>query len=145
MTDLINLSKLGSKRRTKKRVGRGYGSGKGRHTSGRGQKGQGARETVKQSFEGGQQPLVWRLPQLPKFHSHRPQPFVISLGSFAKLESGQDVTVADLRRMKIIRKSIKGKVKILSNGDLKKKLNFKGFLASAAARKKIEAAGGSLS
>ena len=145
MVDLTNLPKLGGSRRPKKRVGRGYGSGKGRHTAGRGQKGQGAHETVRMSFEGGQQPLVWRLPQLSKFHSHRPQPLAVNLKSLSVLTDGQEVTLEDLHRMKIIRKSFKGKVKILGEGEFNKKAIFKGFLASESARRKIEAAGGSLS
>ena len=58
-------------RGAKKRVGRGYGSGKGGHTTGRGAKGQKARGKVKPTFEGGQLPLVRRIPKKGGFRPHR--------------------------------------------------------------------------
>lgn len=62
MIDLAHLPKLRGKQGKAKRIGRGYGSGKGGHTVGRGQKGQKARRKVKPGFEGGQLPLGKRLP-----------------------------------------------------------------------------------
>lgn len=59
--ELSELSKI--KRKIKKRIGRGYGSGKGGHTTGRGAKGQKVRGKVRPTFEGGQLPIVRRLPR----------------------------------------------------------------------------------
>lgn len=67
--DLSNLTKI--TRRAKKRVGRGYGSGKGGHTTGRGAKGQKVRSSLRPTFEGGQLPLVRRLPRRGSFRFHR--------------------------------------------------------------------------
>lgn len=67
--ELFNLSKIVE--RAKKRVGRGYGSGKGGHTTGRGAKGQKVRSKVRATFEGGQLSLVRRLPRMGGFLSHR--------------------------------------------------------------------------
>lgn len=64
MIELHRLTKIAGKR--KKRVGRGYGSGKGGHTTGRGAKGQKIRGKIKLTFEGGQLSLVRRLPRLKK-------------------------------------------------------------------------------
>ncbi|NIT03832.1 hypothetical protein GTO10_02770 [Candidatus Saccharibacteria bacterium] len=67
--ELHKLSKIVKK--AKKRVGRGYGSGRGGHTVGRGSKGQKARGSVKPTFEGGQLPLVKRLPKKGGFKSRK--------------------------------------------------------------------------
>jgi len=78
--NLSNLPKITSK--SKKRVGRGYGSGKGGHTSGRGQKGQKSRSKVPIWFEGGQLPLIRRTPFIKgkgRFKSIKPQPITINL------------------------------------------------------------------
>lgn len=125
------------------RVGRGEGS-KGK-TSGRGTKGTGARYQVRPGFEGGQLPLYMRLPKLPGFRS----PFktvyqVVNLGRVAELfPEGGEITPDALAAAGAVRKG--EPVKVLADGEITKAYTFKGVKASAAAVKKIEAAGGSVS
>src|SRR3990167_5472974 len=74
----------------KKRVGRGYGSGKGGHTSGRGQKGQRSRRTIPWWFEGGQLPLVKRVPfwrGKGRLNPLKQKPVIVKTGQFNKLKS----------------------------------------------------------
>lgn len=128
--------------RSKKRLGRGLGSGKGK-TAGRGTKGQKARGKIPAGFIGGF-PLYKKLPLKrgkgnPKFS--RPKVLV----SLSKLNVFKDKTVIDIEKLieaKIIsEKDAKAGVKILSNGEIDKALTIKLSL-SASARRKIEKAGG---
>ena len=132
----------GARHRTK-RVGRGPGSGH-RKTSGRGIKGQGkrsaGRETGRQ-FEGGQMPLVRRLPKRG-FRSHRaPGPQIVNVGALAGFGEGARVDTAALAERGLVR-SGGGPVKVLGEGAAPRNLTVAVSAVSASAREKIEAAGG---
>ena len=132
----------GARHRTK-RVGRGPGSGH-RKTSGRGIKGQGqrsaGRETGRQ-FEGGQMPLVRRLPKRG-FRSHRADgPQIVNVGALADFGEGARVDAAALVERGLVRAG-GGPVKVLGDGAAPRNLTLAVSAVSAAAREKIEAAGG---
>ncbi len=151
----LNLSNLqpAQPRKDRKRVGRGLGSGKGRY-SGRGIKGQKSRSgshAIRAGFEGGQMPLYMRTAKLRGNTSADAMP----IGPFrtysqpvnlrdleARFDAGADVTLEALREKGLI-KNTKTDVKILASGDLTKKLSVTAHRFSAAAKEKIEAAGGS--
>lgn len=127
-----------------KRVGRGRGSGKGGHTVGRGQKGQKARKGAKPNlgFEGGQSPLYKKLPKIGGFNNpsfKRVQ--IVSLKVFSKFKDGEDVTPKDLVDKKILKELSPMGVKIMSSGELTKKINLSGFKYSEKAKEKIESFG----
>lgn len=143
----MNLSTLQKiKTREKKRVGRGIGSGKGGHTSGRGQKGQKTRGKVDPLFEGGQLSIIRRIPKLRGFkRAFRHTPKIMNLSKFSAFDSKETVT-PDLLVKKGLLKRIPGPgIKILGEGEIKEPLIFEGFLFSASARKKIVEAGGKIS
>lgn len=125
-----------------RRVGRGHGSGQGK-TSGKGHKGQKARSGggVRAGFEGGQMPLARRIPKRGFNNIFKKEYVAINVGTLNKFEDGASVDAAALIEAGIIKKSCDG-VKILSNGELKKKLTVKATAFSEAAKAKIEAAGG---
>ncbi|MEK0306201.1 50S ribosomal protein L15 [Bifidobacterium favimelis] len=130
-------------KRDRIRVGRGEGS-KGK-TSGRGTKGTKARYQVRPGFEGGQLPLYMRLPKLRGFRSPFKKQFqVVNLAALNELfPKGGDVTVDDLVKGGAVRKGYP--VKVLGDGDVTVAFALKGMKASASAKAKIEAAGGSVS
>ncbi|PIS23367.1 50S ribosomal protein L15 [candidate division WWE3 bacterium CG08_land_8_20_14_0_20_40_13] len=136
--DLSSLKKI--KRRSAKRVGRGIGSGKGGHTSGKGNKGQKSRTgtNIPSFFEGGQVPIIKRLPQKRGKGNSRvsKQVSIISLNSLAEFKDGDKVTPRSL--------GFKS-AKVLSGGELSRKLNLIGFTYSKKAKEKIEKAGGTAS
>jgi large subunit ribosomal protein L15 len=129
----------------KKRVGRGVGSGLGK-TSGRGQKGQKARQPGnihKLHFEGGQMPLNRRM---PKHGFNNPFPVelaVVNVGDLDVFDAGATVDEASLRSKGLVKGRWDG-VKILGNGELARKLTIKAHGVSASAKEKIEKAGGSI-
>lgn len=134
------------KTRSAKRVGRGYGSGKGSHTSTRGTKGQTSRGNGKVAlwFEGGQLPLIKRLPML------RGKGRLKSLNNVATITlsqlnkfAGQEVNFETLREAKLISKKAYS-VKVVANGELKNKVTVSGLAVSEAAKQAIEKAGGSV-
>jgi large subunit ribosomal protein L15 len=132
----------GSKHR-RKRLGQGESSGRGK-TSGRGGKGQTARSgsSIRIGFEGGQMPLIRRIPKRGfnnKRHGTRYIP--VNLESLNSFEEGARVDVAALRSLGLANGPGDG-VKILGDGDLKKKLAVIAHAFSASARTKIEAKGG---
>lgn len=132
----------GSKQK-RKRVGRGLGSGHGRY-SGRGSKGQKARSGVgiPPYFEGGQLPLVKRLPRKRGFTNiFKTQYNIINVGKLNLFEPGSEVTPEELVKARLI-KSLKKPVKILGEGEINRNLVVKANRFSAAAKEKIEAAGG---
>ena len=143
----MKLSKLTRVTKKKsKRLGRGYGSGKGGHTVGRGAKGQKARNTVPFGFEGGQIPLYKRLPKLGGFRNPTKKDIVaISLSKLNLFKAGEVVTPEKLVDKGIIRRIPRHGVKVLNKGILGKKLTLKGFTASKEALKKIKKAGSKLS
>ncbi len=130
----------------RKRVGRGTGSGRGK-TSGRGTKGQNARSGggVRPTFEGGQLPLVKRLPKLRGFNNRFKVHYVpVNLDMLSKrFEAGAEVTPESLHAVGLLSK-VKDPVVVLARGELDKALTVKAHRVSASARQKIEAAGGSV-
>lgn len=129
--------------KTRKRVGRGPGSGLGK-TSGKGQKGQNARSGggVRPGFEGGQLPLFRRLPKRGFSNAKFKTVYaVINLSDLNKFEDGAIVTPEILKEMGILKNQLNG-VKILGNGKLEKKLTVKAHKFSATAISAIEKMGG---
>ena len=126
----------------RKRIGRGYGAGTGK-TAGKGHKGQKARAGHGQQpgFEGGQMPMQRRLPKRGFNNIFAKEIIAINVGSLNKFEDGASVDAAALMEAGILKKDCDG-IKILSNGVLSKKLTVKANAFSAAAKEKIEAAGG---
>ncbi len=123
-----------------KRVGRGVG-GKGGKTAGRGTKGQGARNTVKPGFEGGQTPLHRRTPKAKGFtNPFRVEYHVVNLDTLELFDAGAEVDPAALRAGGLVAKQ--GLVKVLGRGELTKSLTVRAHGFSAAAQRAIEAAGG---
>jgi large subunit ribosomal protein L15 len=143
--NLSNLIKLKGKTNSKKRLGRGIGSGKGGHTAGRGTKGQKARRgngKPRAGFEGGQVPLYKRLPRINSFRGlNRAKPLTMTLERLNAFDEGTVVTLAELIRKGFVKALPKGGIKVVATGDLKKKLTLKGFKFSATAIKKIEKSG----
>ena len=140
--DLSNLKAAeGSVSSNNFRRGRGHGSGNGK-TAGKGHKGQKARSgQPRVGFEGGQMPLYRRLPKRGFKHVGKAQIETISLSDLEKFEDGADVTVEALLEKGIIR-DVNDGVKVLSNGELTKKVNVAVNAYSAAAKAKIEELGG---
>ncbi len=138
-----NLSPSPDSRRARKRVGRGDGSGHGTY-SGRGIKGQNSRSgsKVRPGFEGGQLPLIKRLPQKRGFvNIFRREYSVVNIDRLNTFASGSEVTPEKLLAAGLV-KSLRQPIKILANGDMKHPLSVKANKFSTAAKNKIEAAGG---
>ena len=146
MNILNNTSKV---KISKKKLGRGIGSGKGK-TSGRGVKGQKSRSGVAiKSFEGGQMPLYRRLPKrgfnpirkkkVAKINLEQIQTFVDK----KRIDSATQINLDVLKQSKIVNKSYL-KYKILGNGNLKSKIDILADFSSASAKEKIEKLGGNL-
>lgn len=126
-------------KRSQKRVGRGIGSGKGGHTSSRGQKGQKSRESIPLIFEGMKmkKSLIKRLPFLrgkAKFKSWGVKPFVINLSDLADWPAKTEVTVENLIKRGVIPPFTKS-VKLLGTGSLKEKLIIKIPTSATVAKK----------
>ncbi len=122
------------------RVGRGEGSGHGK-TAGRGTKGTKARGKVKAFFEGGQMPLVRRVPQLKGFKPPaRIRYHTVSLADLSKLE-GSEIGPQELRAARLVGKRAE-RIKVLGDGELRRAVTVRADAFSATAREKIEAAGG---
>jgi len=129
-----------------KRVGRGYGSGKGGHTTGRGTKGQKARNKVRVGFEGGQVPLYKRLPQIGGFRNPTKKGILgVSLDRLNVFKDGDKIKPENLVEAGIVKKAPAHGIKLLASGKLEKKLKLEGFLASEGAKKEIEKSGSELS
>ena len=156
MPDDLNLSNLkpAQPRKDRKRVGRGLGSGKGRY-SGRGIKGQKSRSgshKMRPGFEGGQNPIYMRLGKQRGPYSkdampmgpHRTHTQPVNVAALEeRFDAGTDVTLEALLEKGLIRNT-RIDVKLLGQGDLTKKLSVTVHAASATAREKVEAAGGTL-
>ncbi len=127
---------------SKKRVGRGIGSGNGK-TSGKGHKGQNARSGggVRPGFEGGQMPLYRRLPKRGFNNIFAKQYVSINVEVLDKFEDGAEVTPETLKEAGIIKKTLDG-VKFLGRGEVTKKLTVKAAKFTESAKEKIEKAGG---
>lgn len=146
MADILQMHDLKPAQGAKKdrtRVGRGEGS-KGK-TSGRGDKGTKKRYQVRPGFEGGQLPLYMRLPKLRGFKSPFKKEYqVVNVAALAELfPQGGEITVADLVAKGAVRNGYP--VKVLGDGEVSAAYTIKGVKASASAKSKIEAAGGSIS
>jgi large subunit ribosomal protein L15 len=156
MAKELNLSSLKPAQSAKapKRIGRGMGSGKGRY-SGRGIKGQKARSgshKMRAGFEGGQMPIYMRLGKQRGATSKDAMPIgpfrtstaPVNVGSLDAFDDGAEVTPESLVQKGLIRNT-KTDVKLLGNGELKKKLTIRVHAISATARQKVEGAGGTVS
>ena len=146
MIELNNRQKIN---KSKIRVGRGIGSGKGK-TSGRGVKGQKSRSGVAiKSFEGGQMPLYRRLPKRGFNPISKKMITVLNLQKIQtyidkkSIKSGDTINSETLKKLKLINKNSK-KLKILGTGEIKSKINIEADLASKSAIEKLEKIGGSL-
>jgi len=148
---LHNLKPKPGSKRPRKRIGRGEGSGLGK-TSGRGHKGAGSRSGRKRKagYEGGQNPIHMRMRKLRGPHKKQSMPFEnfrtktqpINLSDLEeRFDSGAEVNLESLREKGLAKR--KDPVKILARGEIKKKLEVHAHAFSAAAKEKIEAAGGS--
>jgi large subunit ribosomal protein L15 len=148
---LHSLKPAPGSRKARKRVGRGEGSGTGK-TSGRGHKGAGARSGNKRkvAYEGGQNPIHMRMRKLrgPRrkmsmpFEQFRTRTQPVNLSDLeARFDAGAEVTPDSLRAAGLAKR--RDPVKILARGELSKELTVKAHAFSAAARERIEAAGGS--
>ena len=127
--------------RERRRVGRGI-AGKGGKTAGRGTKGQGARDTIKPGFEGGQLPLKQRIPKLKGFKNpFRVEYNVVNLDTLQGL-TGDAVTPDSLRAAGLVHKH--GLVKILGRGELSRRVSVEAHAVSKSAEQAITAAGGSV-
>lgn len=129
-----------------KRLGRGYGSGVGGHTVGRGQKGQKSRSGHKSTifFEGGNRPFFSRVPKFPGFKKKSEEYAAVNVNSLNdSFNEGETVNLDSLKEKGLIRKKI-NLVKILGNGEITKKLNIVGLPVSASAKEKLARAGGSV-
>ena len=127
---------------TVKRVGRGIGSGLGK-TAGKGHKGQKARTggTIRRGFEGGQTPLMRRIPKRGFNNIFSTEYATINVSDLERFEDGTVVNIELLLNEGILRKELDG-LKVLGNGNLTKKLTVEAKKFSASAIEKIEAAGG---
>ena len=141
MSSLHQLKPSKNSKKNRKRVGRGDGSGNGTY-SGRGSKGQKQRGSVPFLFEGGQLPLIKRLPHMRGFTNiFRVESTPVNIEILEGFKAGSDVTVEKLVSIGAVRKK-NVRVKILGNGQLTKKLNVIAHGFSKYAKQKIEDAGG---
>ncbi|MDE0028957.1 MAG: 50S ribosomal protein L15 [Deltaproteobacteria bacterium] len=140
--DLSELRPAKGTKHAKKRVGRGEASGTGK-TSGRGHKGQGSRSGggVRPGFEGGQMPLTRRVPKRGFHNLFRTEYTPVNLDGLGDFEAGAEVSPETLREKGLLKR---GLVKILGRGDIDRPLTVKAHGFSQSARRKIEAAGGSV-
>ncbi|MCI6002165.1 MAG: 50S ribosomal protein L15 [Tenericutes bacterium] len=130
---------------TRKRVGRGPGSGLGK-TSGKGHKGQNARSGggVRPGFEGGQLPLFRRLPKRGfNNYEFRTEYAVVNVGDLNDFKDGSVIELKNLKESGLVKKEKDG-IKILGSGELTKKLTVKANKFSSTAKEKIENAGGKI-
>ncbi|BBN97433.1 50S ribosomal protein L15 [Sporolactobacillus terrae] len=141
---LHELKPAEGSRFARKRVGRGYGSGLGK-TSGRGQKGQKSRSggRVRLGFEGGQMPLLQKLPKKGFKNPTRKIYAIVNVEKLNQFENGTEITPELLLQKRVIRKLNDG-IKVLGEGKLESKLTVKAHKFSASAKEAIEAAGGNI-
>lgn len=142
--DLSNLKPAEGSTKKRKRVGRGHASGHGK-TAGRGLNGQASRAggTKGPGFEGGQTPLAMRLPKLPGFRNINRKEYVpVNVARLDEKFADGDTVDHDSLVDKGIIKHADALVKVLGDGQLKKKLTVQVDKVSASAKAKIEAAGG---
>lgn len=139
---LHNLSPRPGSKKRRKRLGSGESSGRGK-TSGKGHKGQKARSggSIRLGFEGGQMPLIRRLPKRGFNNTAFKTRFaIVNLDDLNAFAEGSIVDEAVLRKEGLVRGTIDG-IKVLARGELTRKLTISGAKFSEAAKRKIEAAG----
>jgi large subunit ribosomal protein L15 len=142
----MNLSQLhppAGQRHKRKRLGRGPGSGTGK-TAGRGEKGQKSRTgySRKRGFEGGQMPLVRRLPKRGFHNPFRKEYAIVNLDRLDKLAGDQ--FNPDILRQQGVVKNVRAGLKILGNGEISRAITVAAHRFTKSAREKIEAAGGKI-
>ncbi len=142
---LDQLTKRPGSTQSRKRVGRGPGSGKGK-TSGTGFKGQGTRsgKKIKAWFEGGQMPLQQRVPKRGFHNKFRTAVEIVNVSDLAKLGDGATVDAESLTNAGLIRGTRGALIKVLGDGDAPANLTVKVDRVSGSAKQKIEAAGGTV-
>ena len=140
--DLSNLKPPKGAKHSKKRVGRGHGTGQGTQ-AGRGHKGAQSRSGYKRKrgFEGGQMPLHRRVPKRGFHNPFRIEYAVVNLDTLeGRFDAGTEVTPELLRERGVVHGS--GRIKVLARGDIRKKLTVRAHKFSGKAAEKITAAGG---
>jgi large subunit ribosomal protein L15 len=145
MNTLSTLKPAQGSRHRRKRVGCGESSGHGK-TSGRGHKGQKARSggSIRLGFEGGQMPLIRRMPKRGFNNAQfKKNIAIVNLSALDAFEAGTTIDESFLREQGLVSGNLDG-VKILGDGELKKKFTFRVSAVSASAREKIEKAGGTI-
>lgn len=143
----MNIQDLGpayGATKTRTRVGRGVGSGLGK-TAGKGHKGQKARSggKIRRGFEGGQTPLYRRIPKRGFKNYFKKEYAIVNVSDLEKFEEGTVVNMELLLNEGLIKKELDG-LKVLSNGNLTKKLTVVANKFSKEAKTKIEAVGGKI-
>jgi len=142
--EMQNLGPAYGSKTTRRRIGRGIGSGLGK-TAGKGHKGQKARTggKIRRGFEGGQTPLYRRIPKRGFNNIFATEYAIVNVSDLEKFEDGTVVNMELLMNEGIIRKPLAG-LKVLGNGSLTKKLTVEAKKVSNSAREKIEACGGKI-
>ena len=141
--ELHTLSPKPGSRKDRKRVGRGPGSGNGK-TAGRGHKGQLSRSghTLRRNFEGGQMPLIRRLPKRGFTNIFRREFVIVNVGQLERFPAGSEIT-PDVLLAEGVVSQLRDGVKILGDGTLSRKLTVRAHKFSKKAEEVIKAAGGS--
>jgi large subunit ribosomal protein L15 len=142
---LHTLSPRPGAKKRRKRLGSGESSGRGK-TSGKGHKGQKARSggSIRLGFEGGQMPLIRRLPKRGFNNTaFKTRYAIVNLDDLNAFAEGSTIDEAALRKEGLVRGNVDG-VKVLARGELTRKLTISGAKFSEAAKRKIEAAGGTI-
>ena len=144
-TTLGDLTAIKGSVRPRTRVGRGTGSGHGK-TSRRGQKGQKSRSgySRKPGFEGGQMPLQRRLPKRGFRNIFKKEYSEVNVGKLARFDSGAEVDAHSLEASRLVRKLASCGVRLLGSGSIDRPLTIKVQGCTESARRKVEAAGGSV-
>lgn len=144
MLTLSNLSPNPGSKKTRKRIGRGQGSGHGK-TATKGHKGYKARSgsSIKPGFEGGQMPLQRRIPKRGFNNIFRKEIAIVNVGDLEVFEAGAKIDVTVLIDAGLVAKKFNS-VKILGDGEISKSLTVAVDKLSESARKKIESAGGTI-
>ena len=139
---LHELSPAPGSNREVKRIGRGHGSGNGK-TAGKGHQGQKARagRGMRAGFEGGQMPLMRRLPKRGFNNIFATRYAEVNVGALNAFEAGSVVDTEALKKAGVIKKAYDG-VKVLGNGKIEKAITVQAAAFSKSAKEKIEAAGG---
>lgn len=142
--NLFELKANEGARKTRKRLGRGQGSGHGK-TAGKGHKGQLARSGGGKGpgFEGGQTPIYKRIPKRGFTNVNRKEYSVVNLCDLNRFEDGAVVNPESLKAVGLVKKELAG-IKVLGNGNLEKKLTVVCHAISSSAKAAIEKAGGTV-